>query len=387
MPRRILLIHGISKIGGAEKDLLRFLERIDRNLFELFVICPRNGPLFSELEQLKISVYPMNLPSWRKFKTVFSILPAVWSLFKLIKDLQIDLVHVNDFWWVPITYMASRMAHVPCIAHIRSQIEPNRVGQYWLRKPHRLVTVAHQIKTIAVESGVDSARISVVYSGIDTALTVNPLEGSRVRERYKLSPSLTVIGTVANFLPLKGYEYLIEALTKISRERSNIHCLLVGGGDDRYRAILEDRVRAKDLTQIVTFTGFQREIFAYITAMDIFVLPSLLEGFPIVILEALKMGKPVVATAVGGIPEIIENNVTGLLVPPRDPTALAHKILYLLENPKIGRELGQAGQARVLERFSAQRMVTQLQSLYEELLADTCTNVGDCAKNRHVSGE
>lgn len=369
MPKRILYIHGISAIGGAEQDLLRLLERINRQLFEPFVVCPPDGPLLREIERLKVPVYPLNISSWRKLKDVFTIPFAVWSLFKLIKDLQIDLVHVNEYWWGPISYIASRTAHVPCIVHIRQEIEPRRVKQYWFKKPHKMIAVSNRIRNVAIEAGVNATHVTVIYSGIDTSLTVSPDDGKKIREQYHLTAGQPVIGTVANLFPRKGYEYLIDALVEVRKKVPDIHCLIIGEGDYHYRALLLEMVQTKGLKPNVTFTGFQRAVQAHIAAMDIFVLPSVLEGFGIVLLEAMALGKPVVATTVGGIPEVVEDYVTGLLVPPKDPEALAQKILYLLENPRIREKLGAAGWARVQERFSVDCMVSQLHRLYGELIA------------------
>ena len=368
MSKRILYIHGICQIGGAEQDLLRLLKWIDHQQFEPIVVCPPMGPLIREVEQLKIQVYPMSLPSWRKLRGLLAIPFAAWSLFKLIKRLQINLVHVNDYWWGPIAYMASRMAHIPCIVHIRQEIEPCRVKQYWLQKPDRMIAVSNRIKNVAIESGVDPARITVIYSGIDTSLTVSPDDGKKIREHYHLTVNQPVIGTVANLFPRKGYEYLIEALVEIRKKTPDIHCLIVGDGDIRYRTMLLDMVQRKGLRQVVTFTGFQEDVLTHISAMDIFVLPSLMEGFGIALLEAMAMGKPVVATDVGGIPEIMEDTVTGVLVPPRNSGALAQKIFQLLESPKLRGYLGSNGRTRVVERFSIDRMITQIKTLYGELV-------------------
>jgi glycosyltransferase involved in cell wall biosynthesis len=368
MRRRILYIHGISEIGGAEQDLLRLLERIDRQEFEPFVVCPPGGPLIKELEERKVQVYPINLPPWRQLKGIIRIPFAVRSLYKLMLELRINLVHVNDFWWGPVSYMASRMADVPCVVHIRQEIEPRRVRQYWFKKPHGMIAVSNRIRDVAVEAGVDPVKIKVIYSGIDPAVNANSTDRTRVREQYRLTSSQAVIGTVANLFPRKGYEYLIDALVPIQKKIHDIHCLIVGEGDAQYHQMILDRVESNGLKRNVTFTGFQREVPAHILAMDVFVLPSVMEGFGIVLLEAMAMEKPVVATTVGGIPEIVEDSVTGFLVPPRDSDGLAQKIIYLLENQMVRERLGKLGRKRVVELFTANRTVLQIQALYNELI-------------------
>lgn len=369
MPKRILYIHGISEIGGSERDLLCLLKRLDRAKWDPFVVCPPDSPLLKEVERFRIAVYPMNLPSWRKLKGAIRVPLAVWSLFNLIRAIKIDLVHVNDYWWGPIAYLASSMARIPCVVHIRQEIEPCRVRQYWFKKPRRLIAMSERIKSVATGSGVNPSRITVIYSGIDTSHTVDPSEGKRIRDHYHLSPHQPVIGTVANLFPRKGYEYLIQALVEINRKNPGVHCLIVGEGDEVYRARLLEMIQEKGLEEMVTFAGFQSDVLPYIAAMDIFVLPSVMEGFGIVLLEAMAMGRPVVATAVGGIPEVVQDGITGFLVPPRDSESLAKRLLYLFNHPEEREKFGQTGRQRVVEVFSASRMATDLQNLYEEVIS------------------
>jgi glycosyltransferase involved in cell wall biosynthesis len=254
------------------------------------------------------------------------------------------------------------------VVHIRQEIEPQRVRQYKLSGPEKLIAVSRSIQRVAIESGVDPSRIEVVYSGIDTGRSISPSEGRRLRNQYGIPPDRLVIGTVANLFPRKGYEYLIQAVMEVNRKKPGICCLIVGEGDEVYRSKLQEMVQKNGLEKIVTFLGFQQDVPSHIAAMDIFVLPSIMEGFGIVLLEAMAVGKPIVATTVGGIPEIVEDQVTGFLVPPRNSGALAQKIMDLLENPDLREKLGQAGKARVLDRFSVQRMTLQLQDIYRGLV-------------------
>ena len=370
MPKRILYVHGVSEIGGAEKELLRLLERIDRTRYDPLAVCPPGGPLFDELERLKVSVYPMSLPAWRKLRDLPAIPQSVRSLARLIKELSIELVHVNDYWWGPLATLASKSAGVPCVVHIRQEIEPRRVNQYRLRTPRKLIAVSEGIRKVAVAAGVAPDRIAVLYSGVDRSESVDETKGDRkrIRERHGLSEEQLVIGTIANLFPRKGCEVLIAAVGEIAPRNPDLHCLIVGGGDRSYRDELNRLVRERGLNERVTFAGFQGEVPAYLAAMDVFVLPSLMEGFGIVLLEAMAAGRAVVASAVGGIPEIVEDRVTGFLVPPKDPHALAEKVQCRLDHPEVRGEMGDAGRKRVSERFSVERMVSEVERLYGELI-------------------
>ncbi len=171
---------------------------------------------------------------------------------------------------------------------------------------------------------------------------------------------------MASFQEYKGHASLIDATVQILEKFPNTKVLLVGDGPRRSQ--MENKVSALALSDTIIFTGIRQDVREILPLFDLFVLPSLSEGLPVSILEAMAASKPVVATYVGGVPEAVVDGVTGLLVPPRDPTALAQAIVHLLGDPDLRQQMGQAGRERVLEHFSVERMVERTQNLYEQLL-------------------
>lgn len=368
MPVRVLYVHGITEVGGAERDLLSLLAHLDRAKFEPLVALPDRGPLFDLLRARGVEVTVTPVPAWRKVRSLFDRGPALFKLWRLIRSRKVALIHANDFWYISLAQRAAAWAGIPAVAHVRQEIEPRRVRQYRMGTVDRLLTVSERIRETALQAGLSSERVQTCYSGIDPDRMVKTAEGASVRAHHGLDGRTFLVGTVANLFPRKGYEHLIRALHLVRQELAGLGCLIVGEGDAAYRAQLEALAHSLGLADRVVFAGFQPDVYPYLAAMDLFVLPSVMEGFGIALLEAMAMGLPVVATKVGGVPEVVEEGVTGLLVPPAVPASLARAILTLAETPALRRTLGEAGAKRVRERFHVVKMARQIEAIYGDVL-------------------
>ncbi len=371
---KVLYVHGIKEIGGAETDLLSVIRGLDRERFQPFVVCPSNSSFIKEVEALHIPVHGMHVPAWRKVKGIFWIPMAVLGLVRQIRHWNVDVVHVNDYWWAPLSWLASRWCQMPCVVHIRQQIEPKRVKQYWLTKPNQLMPVSEEIRNVAIEGGVKPDRVQTVYSGIDFSYQFDFISGESIRQQYCLGQNQPVIGAVANLFPRKGYEFLLEAVEKVRKVVPDIFCFIVGEGDHAYTKKLESMVKAKGLESSIVFAGFQKNVLNYIAAFNVFVLPSLMEGLGIVLLEAMAMRKPIIASRVGGTPEVVENGVTGILVPPGDSGLLADEIFKLIQDPQTQVMMGDAGKKRLQSHFDLKHTIHNIQTIYTRLVSSSLTS-------------
>jgi glycosyltransferase involved in cell wall biosynthesis len=234
-----------------------------------------------------------------------------------------------------------------------------------------VLAICKEIREVAIEGGVDPSRIQVVYSGLDLFSNVEHVSGGLIRQRYGLHSGHLIIGVVANLFPRKGYEYLLEALADVRKIIPNVHCVIVGKGDEGYRTQLMNLVHERDLHSVVTFAGFQPNVLEYLADFDVVVLPSILEGFGIVLLESMAMGKPVIASRVGGIPEAVEDGVTGILVPPANSSKLADALVVLLENSALRQSMGEAGRKRVESFFSLERTINEIECVYNHILCQS----------------
>jgi glycosyltransferase involved in cell wall biosynthesis len=365
---RILYIHGGTIIGGAERELLTWLESLDRKRFRPYMVCPIDGPLTTELDNLKIPYLSFSLPEWRKFFHVFCRPFAIFRLIRAIRRWNIDVLHVNDYWWAPLGVLAGRLTGRPCLIHVRTEIEPRKISQYWLNKGNLIIPVSESIGTVIKKAGVFHENIQVLLSGIAKKNEKSSSPSTETLATLKKIKGQPVIGTVAHLFPRKGLEYLIEAMAHLKKVFPRIFLVIVGTGDFQYERRLRKQVEHLGLTENVLFAGFQDYPELFISEFDIFVLPSISEGFGIVLLEAMALGKPIVASNIGGIPEIVQHEKTGLLVPSANVEDLCQGLLTLLNDPKKRAVMGDEAKKRIEEQFSLQSMMERLYGLYSEVL-------------------
>lgn len=371
-PIPVLFVHGITEIGGAERELLVMLDRLPQRGYRPIVVCPDGGPLAQELVRRGIETRIAPLPSWRKLFAYPRRASAVRALRDVIALVRPAVIHVNDIWWVPQTLRAVEgLPRIPIVAHVRQEIEPPKAGRYALDRADLVLPVSRQIQRSLEAGGVRPERLRTLYSGLDMARVKDQEDGRDARRRFGIPAESPVLGTVANLFARKGYEVMFRALPMILKVSPQTHYLIVGTGDADYETRLRTMVEVLGLADRVHFAGFQDSVYPCLAAMDLYVHPALMEGFGIAVLEAMAMRKPVVATMTGGLPEIVQDGETGVLVPPGDSEALAKAVSALLQDPARCRQLGEAGRARVAAHFTVESMMDRLASGYEALLGRT----------------
>ncbi len=231
-----------------------------------------------------------------------------------------------------------------------------------------VVAISHRVESALIEGGVSSARIRLIPSGIDTARFVpDPRARERIRHRYGLDSREILIVSVGALVERKAQASLIEAAAQLHRQGLRLSYMVCGEGPQRM--VLEAQARAAGLGEQVYFPGFCSDVPAYLAAADVFVHVPLWEGLGVAVIEALAAGRPIIASRVGGLPELIEDRHTGLLIPPQAPDALAAAVAQLVHNPTLAASLGRAGQHRAQTHFDVQAMARANAVLYDELLA------------------
>ena len=315
--------------------------------------------LLGEAERARIPALPLRMRgAWD--------LVATLQLRAMLRAQPVDVVHTHssiDSW---VAGLAARSLGVAVVRSRHVSIPIPRLRAHVYRLAHRIITSGQAVARIVEGAGVPRERIVAIGPGIDTARFHPRVSGEAVRAELGLRGP--AVGLVANIRGSKGHQYFLEAALRILREAPGTRFLIVGDGvgfDDVRR-----RVHELGLAASVTMTGFRRDIPEVLAALDVLVLPSIRsEATPQVIPQALAVGTPVVATAVGGIPEIVRDGETGRLVPPADPDALAEAILDLLRDRGRARALAAAGAALVRARFTAATTMAATTAVYEDLLA------------------
>jgi len=367
--RTIRALHVVLdlSIGGAQTIFLNTLRAIDPTRCRIVVAClGEPGVLTREVAEVA--------PVYCGTRLGSDDMKALLFLFRLMRTEQIDIVH---------TYLYSRSSVYGRLAAILARVpvivasEMGRVGQYpwkrrvaeWLltRFTDHFVTLSQATRVDLIRTDrVSPSRVTVIYPGVDSKQFSIGEPSVVARRRLGLPDQGAVIGVLARLDPVKRHADLIVAFPQILQVAPTTRLIFVGDGSAAPN--LRRLVHETGVTEQVDFLGARRDIPWILRALDLLVLPSQQEGLPNSILEAMAAGVPVVATRVGGIPEIVIDGETGLLVPPGDPVALANAINSLLMNPEVRQRMGSHGRARVEANFTARRAAAELEALYRRLL-------------------
>ncbi len=225
------------------------------------------------------------------------------------------------------------------------------------------LAVSDAVRQVLMDNGIPGAQVQTIHSGID----LERCDHAPVTEPL-FPPDARVVGTVGHLANSKGQRYLLKAAQHLMRDEPKLYVAIVGDGE--LRQTLEAQAVELGIAERVRFTGFRQDVLPLMRGFEIFVLTSYLEGLGTSILDAMALGKPVVATQAGGIPETVQHGVTGLLVPPQDSAALTQAIGYLLQHPELQAQFGQAGRRRVEQAFTAARMAQQTMQVYHQQMHD-----------------
>jgi glycosyltransferase involved in cell wall biosynthesis len=293
---------------------------------------------------------------------------AGWRLSRLLRRERPDILHAHDPHAVAMASLAlsmdPRSAQPPLVASRRVDfdLKGNAFSRWKYRQVRCFICASEAIRRILLEGGIEPHRTVTVHEGIDIA-HVDATPAADIHTELWLPHHAPVVGNIAALVPHKGQRDLVDAAAMVVREVPDARFVILGDGE--LRASLEHQVRALNLEKHVFLAGFRPDALAVLKSFDLFVLSSVTEGLGTSLLDAMACEKPVVATRVGGIPEVVTDQETGFLVGPRDPGALARAIVRLLRSEPLRRAFGQAGRTRVLARFTVERMVRETLGVYD----------------------
>lgn len=370
--------------GGTERQFVNLGFALDPSRFRLHYGCLHGwGELREQIDAAGIPVIDYNVWSFRNPKA----LAAQYRLARDIRQQRIQIVHTYNFYANVFAIPAAKLAGAGVVASIRDMgiylsAAQRRVQRYVCKLADQILVNAHAIKEWLVEDGYDSRHISVIPNGIDLARFEQPVPAGTLHRELNLPPDTPLIGLVTRVKPMKGIDDFVRAAVVIASRFPTARFLIVGDGlvaeggtstasveigKDPYWQELEQLIGQLGLKDRVIFTGFRADVERVLANLAVSVQPSLSEALSNVVLESMAAGVPVVATHVGGMTEAVHDGENGLLVPPRDPNALAAAVCHLLDAPNLASRLAQAGR-RTADRFSMSRMVASTSLVYEGLL-------------------
>ncbi len=359
---RVLHVDSERPWRGGERQVLELMRRQRRRGDAPHLAAPEDSAIFARARDEGFTVHAVPMRgTWD--------LPSAFALAGLHRSLRPDLVHWHAARAHALGAIASLLAPGPARILSRRVDFPVRrtVGSrlLWALPMEAIAAISGGVREALVRSGVDPGRLRVVPSGIDLAPFDEPADRRAIRERLVVAQEDVLAFQAAALAPHKSQTDLLRAAALARGEAPRLRVWIAGEGP--LRRALEEEHRALGLGTVVRFLGFRDDVNDLLRAADLFVVSSYLEGMGTATLDAMAAGLPVVATRVGGIPEIVEDGVSGILVPPRDPGALAAAMVRLSNDADLRARLGEAGRVRVRE-FSADRTEERTRALYDEVL-------------------
>jgi glycosyltransferase involved in cell wall biosynthesis len=360
----VLQLLATGGTGGAQESYTGLLLRLDRSAYEVRALSLSSGSAVQRLRRLGLQVEVIDEADDEA---------AVRELTAYLVRNEIDLLHAHMY---RAEVVGARAALAAGTAVVMATVHSSRVrtaediATLAALTPvmDRLIVPSASIVAKVRAEGRGGASFSVIPNGVDLARFDLPAGVCALRREFGIPGGAPLLGVVARLEPEKGHRYLIEAMPAILRGAPETWLVIVGEGslDGELRS-LASALPAPARDRVI-FTGRREDVAAITTEIDVAVLPSLREAQGISILEAMARRKPVVASAVGGIPEVLTNGLDGLLVPPADPAGLADACIRLACSPQLRVRMGEAGRATVEARFSLDAMVRQIEEVYDEEL-------------------
>lgn len=370
--QKILHVITLSEWGGAQQVCYDIVTSFKKDKYTVDVACAPGGELVNRLRGQGIVVH--RIDSLKRDISLLNDLRALFALYRLAKRRRYSIVHCHSTKAGLVGRLAARLAQVPVIlftAHGWAFSEGRAYWERWLlaqaerlaaKVTTKIICVSEHDRKLALRFKVaHQDQLIVIHNGIDPQPFLRA-DGGRVRQHLGLreAPVLSFAGRLAR---QKDPLTLLRAIQNISRGK------LILAGDGPLQSQVERFIRQNGLTSQVILVGARTDIPDILAASDVFVLSSRWEGLPLVIIEAMVAGLPVVASRVGGVPELVEDGVTGFLVPPGNPEALAEALQRLFEDKELCRRMGEAGREKALRSFTLSRMLRETQAVYQEVLS------------------
>ncbi len=358
-PLHVLEVVGNAIVGGVERYVQMLVEDLPTQGFTVSALCPFESRFTMALRaggcQVHIAMLEEAL-EWR------SLLAAT----EIIRRQQVSIVHTHLFNATLLGSISGGLMSVPVVVTIHGmQIVPEDLALARLVGSH-LITVCSAAYMTGLAMGLQEDQISLIPNGVDTQRFRPDIDGRPFRERLRLPDNVRLVGMVARLAREKGPDHFVRAASLVANARPDVHFVLVGDGP--LRRDIAREIEAVGLTDRFHLVGVIADTSLIYPALDVVCLASRLEGQPLALLEAMAAGRPVVATSVGGIPELVQMGETGWLVAQGDMKAMSEQILWLLDSPERAQEMGQAGRQRVLEAYDLRAQVSAIGRLFRRLV-------------------
>jgi len=396
--KKTRVIHIITRLdkGGSAETTLQVASLLNREKYDIFLVhglslesnmgVMEQEALIRDLSQAeKKGVRVFAIPSLVRRLSLRNDLLAFVSIYRLIKRIKPHTVHTHTSKAGVLGRFAAYLAGVPIIIHTPHGHVFHSYYGYIVTKmivfverimslmTDKITALTDKERDEHLERGIASIeKYVIVHSGVMLQHIMNKdIDVETGKKKLGIPQNSNVIGTVGRLVPVKGHKYLVSAAKRVTKEFENTVFVFVGDG--YLESILERQAESLGIRKNTIFAGWRSDVIDVLSLFDIFVLPSLNEGMGKVLIEGMALGKPIVASSVGGIIDLVKNGDNGILVPPRDSDALGDAILKLIRNRNMAQELGRNGKAKVYPEYDTTVMIRQIEGLYENLLNRHCS--------------
>ncbi len=369
----LFVIDGIE-FGGGERVFLQLIQGMPKSRFTVQV-ATNHGDFFETLKRLGVIVHPIDFGVKVSFRNIY-------ILSKIIRDNQVDIVSSQGARAEFYARLGAKLfpSNTMVVSTIATPVEGYDTGlfkksiylffdRFSDKYVDRFIVVSEVLKRRLITiRKIPAHKVVKIYNGIELDEydpAVFKAEAATIRKEYNIRDTDYLVGAIGRMVWQKGFEYLMRGAKDFLRPARNVKLLMVGDGP--YKECLQECAARVGLRDNIVFAGFRKDIRNILSVIDLFVIPSLQEGFPMVTLEAMAMAKPIVATRIDGITEQITDGVEGILVPPKDPSALAQAINKIIDNKELALSFGAAARKRVEREFTVEKMVTETANLFSSL--------------------
>jgi glycosyltransferase involved in cell wall biosynthesis len=371
---KVAVLATVTDFGGAERVVLSLIEHINNDLFDLIPIIftvPSliDSVFFKHLDKTGKKYYKVYVNNYKiKYLNPFV---NIIDTYKLFKKHKFDLIHTHGYRADVLGIFLAKIMGLPAITTCHGFISNdlqltlyNRLDRFMLRFARKIIAVSPGLKSDLVGSGIEESRITMVQNAVNGSYADESFAQNRQAKRLYcgLTEKDFVVGYVGRLSEEKGIRYLIDAIAMQNRSELLSKLLIIGEGSQRKE--LESLVKKANIEDNVIFAGFQSDIEKWLPAMDVFVLPSLTEGTPMSLLEAMAYGIPVVASAVGGVPQVIDSGKNGILISPGKPKDIKDAVILLYTNEDLRMRFSREARKKIKLKYNIEDWVRKIEAEY-----------------------
>lgn len=388
----ILYLEISGGMGGSGNALSNILRNLDRDKYFPVVAFSLYGPQIEKIRALGFPLYHIRglflheRQSFRSLRDKIRILAYPLyllsiaidlalicpQLFYIVKKHRVHILHLNNNVILNLPgIIISYLTHKPCVCHIRCTRNLTKIEKLSSKLVNNFIVLTQEVRNL-YKKWIPENKLTKIYDGIDLREFVVTRNTTTIKNSFSLD-SMPIVGIVGRIVEGKGHEEFILAAKQVLKKKPEVRFLIVGEGvkgEKLFSKRIDKLLAQKEVRNKISITGWKDNALETVSIFDIAVQPyTLPEGLPNAVIEAMALGKPVIASDIPGPSEIVDDGVTGFLVPPKNPQALAEKIIYLLDHPRIARRMGGEGRIKVKAKFDIKKEILQIEGIYEKTLA------------------